>query len=293
MKADLLAVDWGTTNRRLFHIAADGRLLAQETDDRGILGARDFPAEIAALREQANGAPLLLAGMIGSNRGWIDVPYVTAPAGLADITAGVVRPLPGVAIVPGVMFADPVYPDIMRGEEVQLFGGLAMGVFGDGLVCHPGTHTKWIEVEDDSITRFRSIMTGDLLAALRARSILSDILDHDPACDEFFIDGVDHSLDNADLTAELFGARARVVTGRMRAEDAASRISGLLIGTDVRTGLGRGRADVVTLIGAAPLCARFAVALQRAGRESLTIDGDTAFVAGAAAIMAAMKVTAA
>ena len=140
--------------------------------------------------------------------------------------------------------------------------------------------------------RFRSIMTGDMLAALKARSILSDILDHEPACDTFFVEGVDHALDNGDLTAELFGARAHVITGQMRPQDAASRISGLLIGTDVRTGLGRGRADVVTLVGAPALCERYAMALRRAGRESLMIDGDTAFVAGAAAVMASLKVSA-
>jgi 2-keto-3-deoxy-galactonokinase len=78
----------------------------------------------------------------------------------------------------------------------------------------------------------------------------------------------------------------------MTAADAAARISGLLIGADVRTGLGRLRADVVPLIGALPLCRRFAVALERAGRESVLIDGETAFVAGAHALMSRLGATA-
>lgn len=283
MSLEFIAVDWGSTNRRVFHIDADGAVMARSSDDRGILGASDFPAEVAALRQDAGDLPLLLAGMIGSNRGWVEVPYVTTPAGLAEVAGAAIEVSPGVVIVPGVMVADPVRPDIMRGEEVQIFGALAE--IGDGLVCLPGTHTKWVEIEDGRIMRFRTVMTGDLMAALKARSILSDLLDHDPLCDAAFADGVDHGLENTDLTAELFTARARVVTGVMTAPDAASRISGLLIGADVRTGLGRSRADVVTLVGAPGLCQRFALALERAGRESVVVLGEAAFVAGAAAIM--------
>jgi 2-dehydro-3-deoxygalactonokinase len=283
MSAECIAVDWGTTNRRIFHIAADGTLIARSGDDRGILSTRDFAAEVAALREGTGDLPLLLAGMIGSNRGWVEAPYVAAPAGLAAVAAAAIQVAPGVTIVPGVMVADPVRPDVMRGEEVQIFGSL--DEIGDGLVCLPGTHTKWAEIEDGRIMRFRTVMTGDLMAALKARSILSDLLDHEPQCDAVFADGVDHGLEQTDLMAELFTARARVVTGGMTAPDAASRISGLLIGADVRTGLGRSRADVVTLIGAAGLCQRFALALERAGRESVIIDGEAAFVQGATAIM--------
>lgn len=283
---DFTAVDWGTSNRRIFRIGADGALHSADSDARGVLETRDFPAEIATLRADAGTAPLLLAGMIGSNRGWVEAPYAAAPAGLAEIAAGVIRPAPGVGIVPGVVLADPLRPDVMRGEEVQILGALALGLIGDGLVCHPGTHTKWIEVEAGRIARFRTVMTGDIFAALKARSILSDLLEHEPADDDIFLAGVDHALDIPDLTAELFSVRARVLTGLLTPPQAAARISGLLIGTDVRIGLGRGRADVVPLIGDARLCARFALALNRAGRETIVIDGEAAFVAGAHAIMA-------
>jgi 2-dehydro-3-deoxygalactonokinase len=289
MAKEFIAVDWGTSNRRSFRIGSDGSVLDRQEDDQGILSVSDFPVSISALRGTAGDTPLLLAGMVGSNRGWIEAPYATAPAGLAAIAAATLQPQPGVFLAPGVLFDDPARPDIMRGEEVQFIGALALGLMGDGLVCHPGTHSKWVEVEDGQIARFRTVMTGDIFAALKSRSILSDILAHDlgddPAADTAFIDGVDHALDNPDLGAELFSARARVVTGRMTAAEAAARISGLLIGADVRTGLGRLRADVVPLIGALPLCRRFAVALERAGRESVIIDGEAAFVAGARALM--------
>lgn len=281
MTPALVAVDWGTTNRRVFVLDADGGVVETRVDDAGVLAVSDFPAEIAALRAAAGGAPLLLAGMIGSNRGWVEAPYVTTPAGLADLAAASIRPLPGVTIVPGVAQRDPARPDVMRGEEVQL-----LGLASDGLFCHPGTHSKWVTIADARITGFRTVMTGDLMAALTARSILSDLLAHPADDDDAFAAGVDTMLGGGDLTAELFGVRARVLTGHLAASRGSSRVSGLLIGADVVAGLRGAAPGPVTLVGAPALCRLFAMALQRAGRSSVTIDGEAAFVAGAHALAA-------
>ncbi len=283
-----VAVDWGTTNRRAW--AVRGGVAAHLlSDDRGILSVTDFPAAIAELHQRAGGAPLLMAGMIGSNRGWHDVPYVAAPATRAAVAAGVAWVEPGVGIVPGVSFVDGERADVMRGEEVQLLGACALTAADcDGLVCHPGTHTKWVEMEGGAIVRFRTVMTGDVFAALARHSILSDLLAHDAPVDDAFLAGVDHGLANNDLTAELFAARARVVLGRAEAVHAASYVSGLLIGSDVRTGLGRLRADVVPVLGSPALTARFAAALTRAGRVAEEHDGDAAFIAGMIAIAEAL-----
>ena len=281
-----LAVDWGTTNRRGWIVDAD-TAVPVFADDRGILNVADFAGEVRALRTHNAGMPLLMAGMIGSNRGWVDVPYVAAPAGLAGIAAGVHWVEAGVGIVPGVAIDEPPRADVMRGEEVQLLGALALAQIGDGLVCHPGTHTKWAEIDLGQIARFRTVMTGDVFAALAAHSILSDLLAHPAPVDDAFLAGVDYALEHFDLTAELFAVRARVVLGRAAASHAASYVSGLLIGTDVRTGLGRLRADVVPVLGAPELTARFAAALARAGRQALELDGGAAFVAGMRAVAGA------
>ena len=283
----LVAVDWGTSNRRVFVLDAAGNIIRSSEDDHGILNCSDFPAEVAGIRADSGGLPILMAGMVGSNRGWVEVPYVHAPATLATLAAGVKWVEPGVGIVPGVSYLEGTAADVMRGEEVQLVGALALGAIGDGLVAHPGTHGKWVEIADSSILRFRTVMTGDVFAALKAKSILSDLLAHPAGTGEAFVAGVDHALENSDLTAELFSTRARVLLGAALAEDASSYISGLLIGSEVRTGLGRVRADNVPLIGEAVLTERFAIALARAGRTTTIVDGDAAFIAGIRAIAGA------
>jgi 2-dehydro-3-deoxygalactonokinase len=194
--------------------------------------------------------------------------------------------------VPGLLYDDDARPDVMRGEEVRILGAMALGFVAEGagpdLVCLPGTHSKWAETGNARIRRFRTVMTGDILAALKAHSILSDLLaapaEQTADTEAAFLAGVDHMLEAADLTAELFTVRARVLTGRLDAAGAAAQISGLLIGADIRAGLGRLRTDVVPLIGDAALCNRFALALARAGRETSILDGETAFVAGAMAL---------
>ena len=278
-----VAVDWGTTNRRAWTVTG-GTATPLLADEQGILACTDFAAAVAELRARSGGLPLLMAGMIGSNRGWVEVPYVAAPAGLAEIAAAVTWVERGIGIVPGVSFVDGLRADIMRGEEVAMLGAN----LANGLVCHPGTHTKWVEMEDGAIARFRTVMTGDVFAALAHRSILSDLLAHPAPVDDAFTAGVDHALASTDLTAELFSTRARVILGRADAAHAASYVSGLLIGSDVRIGLGRLRADVVPVLGAPVLTARFAAALTLAGRTAVEHDGGTAFIAGMMAIAGAL-----
>jgi 2-dehydro-3-deoxygalactonokinase len=232
--------------------------------------------------ERLGDAPLLLAGMIGSNRGWIEAPYVPCPAGLPELAGALKWIEPGrVAIVPGVSYLAGDSADVMRGEEVQI-----LGAFGDGLVpaealiCHPGTHNKWARLEDGRICSFRTVMTGELFSLLRERSILADLLSEPAGVDAAFERGVAHGLDHGDLNAELFSVRARVLLGRAPREEAASYVSGLLIGTDLRIGLGEAGDDDVIVMGRPELTGLFAAALRVAGRGAREVDGEQAFLAG-------------
>jgi 2-dehydro-3-deoxygalactonokinase len=278
-----IAVDWGTTNRRAWRIE-HGRAAEEFEDGKGVLsvGKAAFPAAVAEIRERLGDLPLLMAGMVGSNRGWVEAPYVPCPAGLDEVAARLCWAEQGrTAIVPGLS-CDP--PDVMRGEEVQILGAVeARLVPGDALVCHPGTHNKWVSLKGGKVERFRTVMTGEMFSLLQKHSILSDLLKDETVVGQAFCDGVRRGLEGDVLTAELFAVRAGVLLGKKRREDAADYTSGLLIGADVGSSV-RDSTGPIFVMGRPELTRLYAAALDVAGREAKEIDGETAFLAGIKAI---------
>ena len=169
----------------------------------------------------------------------------------------------------------------MRGEEVQLLGAAAAGFLPpDAALCLPGTHAKWAMLEQGALTRFRTVMTGELFALLRKHSILSAQLAGDVRPGPAFHEGVGRGLEGEALAADLFGTRARRLLGKLSDEDAPSYVSGLLIGADVRIGLSVVAEGPVALIGDPALTELYGAALRQAGRAHLEIDGEQAFLAG-------------
>jgi 2-dehydro-3-deoxygalactonokinase len=280
----LIAVDWGTTNRRAWRLGADGAVLDEMADDKGILAvaAGGFPAAVAEIRVRLGDLPMVMAGMIGSNRGWIEAPYVPCPASAEDLAARLIWPEEGrTAIVPGLSFLDDRRADVMRGEEVQMFGALAAGLIEpDGLVCHPGTHNKWVLLRGGRVERFRTVMTGELFSLLKEHSILSDLLQGPVEPGPAFEAGVLHGLSDEDLTAELFSVRARVLLGVAERGDSAAYCSGLLIGADLRTGLRQAGEGQIAVMGRPDLTRLYAAALAAAGYRACEVDGEAAFLAG-------------
>jgi len=278
-----IAVDWGTTNRRAWRIE-DGRATQEFEDGGGVLsvGKDQFPAAVSQIRERLGNHPLLMAGMIGSNRGWIEAPYIPCPAGFDAVADGMCwAETDRTAIVPGLS-CDP--PDVMRGEEVQILGAVEAGLVPpDALVCHPGTHNKWVTLRGGEVERFRTVMTGELFNLLRSHSILSDLLKDEMSVDEAFYAGVRRGLAGDAITAELFSVRAGVLLGKRRKEDATDYTSGLLIGGDVGSSI-RETDGIVYVMGRPELTRLYAAALGVAGREAREIDGEAAFLAGIKAI---------
>jgi len=184
-----LAIDWGTTNRRVF-LVEGGQVVRTERDDRGVTSVSDFAAEAAGIRERFGDRPMLMAGMVGSNIGWQAAPYVPAPAGIEDLAANLLRIGDRTAIVPGVSVTGPA--DVMRGEEVQLLGAVAAGLVpGDALLAQPGTHCKWALMEGGRIAGFTTAMTGELFALLRKYGLLSSQLTDEVTLGQAFLDGVE------------------------------------------------------------------------------------------------------
>jgi 2-dehydro-3-deoxygalactonokinase len=277
-----IAVDWGTTNRRAYRIDSSGACADEFEDGRGVLSVPkgEFPAATAEIRTRLGDYPLLLAGMAGSNRGWVDAPYVPCPAGIDELVTHLVWADDGEAIVPGLSYVGEGRADVMRGEEVQLLGAVADGsVPADALVCHPGTHNKWVVVESGRIARFRTVMTGELFNLLRQHSILGDLLQGDVAPNDAFEEGVAHALANDDLPSELFAIRARWLLGKAEREHCASYASGLLIGSDVKIGLAGHRGDLVVM-GRPELTRLYAAAIGAAGARASELDGEHCFLAG-------------
>jgi 2-dehydro-3-deoxygalactonokinase len=278
-----IAVDWGTTNRRAYLIDSAGKQAGEFEDSKGILSlsSGDFPAAIAEIRQKLGDKPLLLAGMVGSNRGWKEAPYVPCPATIDDVVAKLVWVGEREAIVPGLSFVGDGRADVMRGEEVRLLGGVAAGmVDSNALVCHPGTHNKWTVLHQARIHSFRTVMTGELFSLLKEHSILADFLQAPVDDDEVFRNAARHAVFNESLPAELFSVRASVLLGQMKKEDAASYASGLLIGTDVRIGLAVPTGAQVVVMGRPELTRLYAAALAQANREAIELDGERCFVAG-------------
>jgi 2-dehydro-3-deoxygalactonokinase len=286
----LLACDWGTTNLRAWLLDAEGRVAARREFPIGVSrlepgeAARRFDAEVRPAFGAAE-LPAILCGMVGSNLGWVAAPYVDCPVRLADLAQRLVEAAPGVRIAPGVRGEGLAgASDVMRGEETQLFGWLALHperARGRQVVCHPGTHAKWMLVEDGRLTRFVTFMTGELFAVLGRHSVLRS----DAAADNeaAFAEGLAAAGDGDGLAARLFTARARVAGRGAPSESTPSYLSGLLIGAEAASAprlLGVARESPVALLGDAALCGRYGRALQARAVPSETFDGEAAAVAG-------------
>ncbi|MFC3556741.1 2-dehydro-3-deoxygalactonokinase [Sphingomonas qilianensis] len=276
-----LAVDWGTTNRRVF-VIEQGRVVRTARDGQGVTSVDDFPASVAALRAEHGDLPMLLAGMVGSNIGWRPAPYVSAPAGIAELAAGLLRIDARTAIVPGVSVDHPA--DVMRGEEVQVLGAVEAGLVPrDALVVQPGTHCKWVELAGGRITGFTTAMTGELFALLRTHGLLAAQLGGEVTPGDAFRAGVEEGR-KRDLAASLFGIRAAKLLGQRDDADAAAFASGLLIGGDAAARLAKSRHDAAYILADPVLGGLYVAAVEYLGGTAYLIDSHAAFTAGIIAI---------
>nr|WP_321461303.1 2-dehydro-3-deoxygalactonokinase [uncultured Cohaesibacter sp.] len=246
MLQKLIIVDWGTTSFRAWLLDADtGVVLAEISQGKGMraLQRSEF-ADYA--RSQLDGwrlndaevIPVYLAGMVGAPQGWQQAPQPPLPMRGEELVRDIV-PVEGMAdtyIIPGVRQAGrPQDADVIRGEEVQIFGAMALLGRQSGLVCLPGTHSKWCEMREGVFTRFHSSMTGEVYDVMSQHSILSLMADTGAPFDA---DGFDKGLEQIEgeggLLNHLFKARARVLYGDLEQSQTASFLSGMLIGSEIK-----------------------------------------------------------
>ncbi|HUN71119.1 MAG TPA: 2-dehydro-3-deoxygalactonokinase [Steroidobacteraceae bacterium] len=293
-----IAGDWGTSRLRLSLCLGDSVIERREGPGVGSLrGPADETLRplLADWRAAYGPLPLLLCGMAGSRNGWREVPYLPCPAdprALGEAALRFVSEGAPVAIAPGLSCRSRLgSPDVMRGEETQIAGALALhpGLgAGAHLLCLPGTHTKWAVLEDGRVRDFLTALTGELFALLRGGSTLlraagAQIQGGASDSQDGFEQGVEvaAALDDFSLLHGLFGVRSRQLLDGRSPAWALSYLSGLLIGSDVRGAiplLGAGREAV--LIGEGSLNERYAHALRRRGITASCLDGEQCALAG-------------
>lgn len=281
--AALIGVDWGSTGLRVFLIDAGGLLLATRTSIQGastLKGAAEFESALDQLTgdwlRARPALPVLACGMVGSQYGWKQAPYLRCPVDPVQLAAGFSTVDGGcLQIIPGLLYSPAEgAPDVMRGEETQIVGALQSQpeLAVQSCIVMPGTHSKWVQIRDGRIESFATHMTGELFAVLRRHSVLGrtmpeQLLQTDMSA---FAAGVDAARDGArpGLGHQLFAVRSLVLTGKMGASGSADYLSGLLIGHEVQAGLVWRHAmklgsAPLALVGEPSLCQLYVHALKR------------------------------
>ncbi len=291
-QVEWVAVDWGTSNLRAWGIDSAGEVAFSRSsaDGMGRLSREQYPAVLTALLSGVadDVGEVLICGMAGARQGWMEAPYLDAPAELGNLSAGAVSPdMPGSIdprILPGVCLRDVGAEDVMRGEETQLLGLSALMPGFSGLAVMPGTHSKWALLDGTKLTRFSSAMTGEVFELLRVHSVLRHSLGGDLEGEDRevgFAAGLDQGLDHPErLTATLFKVRAGSLLSGRRAPWCAGFLSGLLIGAEIggqRDWIG---AAEIPLIGSVALCGLYQIAFNRLGARTRVVDATDATLAG-------------
>lgn len=288
LNSSYLIIDWGTTNFRAFAMNDNDQVLSKKELGMGLLQVQDgnfakaLENVLSQWLEAYKSLPIYMAGMVGSQAGWVNVDYVATPANENKLTGNIHRfELPWGAnaiIIPGVSHElESGAFDVMRGEEVQLFG-LAKLTKNNSLdAVLPGTHSKHATFIDSEMTAFASFMTGELFSVITEHTILGKGLPEQVDNQAAFLRGVTESK-TSKLTSVLFAARTHRLFNNMADTDVHDYLSGLLIGNELNSLTNRH----VYLVGGKTLCARYELACKELAISSTYMNGDECFLAGMA-----------
>lgn len=293
MSKGYIAIDWGSTNLRAW-LYLNGELRETRQSEAGVTRLNGRTAE-QVFREvvapwQQHDVPVIMAGMVGSNAGWMSVPYLPCPTRLTDLAGRLTRveqaaPL-AAWIIPGISIISADNCNVMRGEETQLLG--AYRAEPTSLYLMPGTHSKWVRINDGVIDDFRTIMTGELHHLLMKQSLVGVGLSEQLPNPDVFLQGMEHGFKESHILRCLFETRAAHVLGQLEKSAVGEWLSGLLIGNEVaqmQRGWSIGDGETVTVIGNPSLAARYRLALGYAGLNDRLLDGDESFQAGIRSIV--------
>ncbi len=293
-----VAADWGTSHLRLWLMDAAGDVLEERRGACGMggLSPSEFEPALLGLLEGALPASgrlgVMCCGMAGSRQGWAEAPYVAAPCAPPSAAGAVVAPSSDprlrVYLLPGIRQDSP--PDVMRGEETQIAGLLAAEPDFDGVVCLPGTHTKWARLSAGEVVSFRSFVTGELFALLRDRSVLRHAVAGEGWDAAAFEGAIADALSRpAEVAAKLFEIRAASLIAGLRPAAARARLSGLLIGMELAAARPYWLGQELRLLGEPALADTYARALAAQGAPARSLDADALTRRGLAAAWHALE----
>lgn len=298
----LIALDWGTTSLRAYLVDQDQTIIDSVAEPKGILNVTN--GDFESVFEQFTGPwlaqygslPALACGMIGSRQGWREAPYIACPAGAAKIAAQLsaitTRSGINLYLVPGVSYQDAAgVPDVIRGEETQIMGQLSgqssQQPRNRQIFVLPGTHSKWVLVEQNRIAWFATFISGELFAVLSQHSILGRLMDGSDYDAKAFHKGLDYAAvskpGQGGLLKRLFSARTLGLFDKIPATGLHSYLSGLIIGSEIGEGLAclavDSEHDEICVIGNSNLSQLYLDALQQRGLQCQSGVAD-AVVAG-------------
>ena len=284
-----IAVDWGTSNLRVWLMGPDGPQAHATSDDgMGKLQPAEFEPALLRLIDPwlTTKQTVLACGMVGARQGWREAAYRAVPCTPVDAAAILHVPTqdPRIQfhIAPGLAQDRPA--DVMRGEETQVAGALALNPGFDGVICAPGTHSKWMQVSAGEVTSFQTYMTGELFALMSTQSVLRHSM-NDGWDDASFDQGLSDALSRPDrIASKLFSLRAEFLLHGMTSAQARARLSGLLIGIELAGSKPYWLGQKVILIGAPALAANYIRALNAQGLTAQTLDATACTLAGLSAL---------
>ncbi|WP_114009318.1 2-dehydro-3-deoxygalactonokinase [Cohaesibacter intestini] len=268
MSLSWIAVDWGTTHLRAWGLDEADKVLFHRSSESGMgsLTMDGFePALADLIADQLAGHPqpvdVIACGMVGSRQGWVEAPYRAVPCEpLGDLYGSVSCPAFRVHVVPGLK--QDRSADVMRGEEVQIAGYLAKDKEFDGVLCLPGTHSKWVRISAGEVVSFQTAMTGEMFAVIANHTVLKHSLGEEGLNEELFLEAVSEGMAHpARLTSRLFSLRAESLLTGLKAADVRARLSGLLIGMELAATKPYWLGQRISLIGEASLCHLYDMAL--------------------------------
>jgi 2-dehydro-3-deoxygalactonokinase len=286
-----IAIDWGSSSFRAY-LLNNSRLLDTCNTAQGALHLSQEEFEATVQKNCGHWfdgtEKLLICGMAGNRNGWHEAPYVSCPATLNDLAEQLVSPRHSLpfpcAIIPGVKTVTTSgLPDVMRGEELQVFGAARLGAMAEGFFCLPGTHSKWAQLKQHQIVQFSTYMTGELYTLMRTHSSLSSLCNDEAVDPDAFELGLEHARTNPALLSQLFTPRAMAVTGCLQPQQVSSYLSATLIASEILSaGAALPDGALIHLVGDPALCHWYQTALTYFDYPSQFYSADKAVLAGIA-----------